>query len=478
MSCSSRWRERSRQLRAPSSNAISAPQADHAGPLLHCESEDHKLHTTDPNTTYPNTTAIFSKPRVFQPISLNARTNQMAVLAGSARQQPLSAQCLFTRGEEHLPRHKVVTHGSAGPGTVMARTGSGALLSRRNIKFDSFLKRNTERAVYERIRAHEPCVVISETVNKVYMHAVLSDERVYLTEYPPRTLTEAFSFRRVRDVELVNDLPDFLHGKNRELCQHIRITYVTDKPAARGRDWLRREKRVGLPSAAPPSRRTSYCPTTTHTVEGKEFLNVTQREMILFGVSGCSSFIYRGTRFTSVYLLLTSHRDQTSSGELRASSSLRSASCPNPETLGLVGVPRPPSAGTPTFPLSTFPDSGQVPRRIGAALSRLLKRDPASGGEEREAELHLYAMSHASRLYLHLQSAWSSFIISSVAGELLVDLLHPLDVEATGLGVVHHGFGVVHADHAFGRLLHAVRSVPGVVDVLGREAPQDGQVAP
>jgi len=33
--------------------------------------------------------------------------------------------------------------------------------------------------------------------------------------------------------------------------------------------------------------------------------------MILFGVSDCSSFIYRGTRFTSVYLLLTSHRDQT-----------------------------------------------------------------------------------------------------------------------------------------------------------------------
>jgi len=74
----------------------------------------------------------------------------------------------------------------------------------------------------------------------------------------------------------VNDLPDFLHGKNREICQHIRITYVTDKPAARGRDWLRRYKRVGLPPAAPPSRRTSYCPTTTHTVEGKEFLNVTQ----------------------------------------------------------------------------------------------------------------------------------------------------------------------------------------------------------
>ena len=86
----------------------------------------------------------------------------------------------------------------------MARTGSGSLLSRRNIKLDSFLKRNTERTVYERIRAYEPCVVISETVNKVYMHVVLTDECVYLTEYPPRTLTAAFSFRRVRDIELVS----------------------------------------------------------------------------------------------------------------------------------------------------------------------------------------------------------------------------------------------------------------------------------
>lgn len=86
----------------------------------------------------------------------------------------------------------------------MARTGSGSLLARRDIKLDSFLKRNTERTVYERIRACEPCVVISESINKVYMHVVLSDDRVYLTEYPPRTLTAAFSFRRVRDIELVS----------------------------------------------------------------------------------------------------------------------------------------------------------------------------------------------------------------------------------------------------------------------------------
>lgn len=85
----------------------------------------------------------------------------------------------------------------------MARSGSGSLFSRGNIKLDSFLRRNTDQEVYERIRFYEPCVVISESINKAYMHVVLSDERVLLTEYTPRTLTAALSFRRVRDIELV-----------------------------------------------------------------------------------------------------------------------------------------------------------------------------------------------------------------------------------------------------------------------------------
>ncbi|XP_032361524.1 uncharacterized protein C12orf56 homolog isoform X4 [Etheostoma spectabile] len=279
----------------------------------------------------------------------------------------------------------------------MARTGSGALLSRRNIKLDSFLKRNMERMVYERIRAYEPCVVKSETINKVYMHVVLSDERVYLTEYPPRTLTEAFCFRDVQDIELVNDLPDFLRGKDRELCQHIRVTYITDKPAARGRDWLRRDRRVGL-----PPRRPSLYPTITHTLEG-------------YPEHGSPSG-------EEVYMLPPT----------------RSASCPNPETLGLLRVPHPPTQsvsttpslhspnGSPTSSPSSsnhrlnIPDTGQLQRRIGSVLARLLRRDCVNSGEEREAELHLYAISHTSRLYLHMQSSWNSFIIRST---LLLDTL-------------------------------------------------------
>ncbi|KAG8005516.1 protein C12orf56 [Nibea albiflora] len=238
------------------------------------------------------------------------------------------------------------------------------------------------------------------------MHVVLSDERVYLTEYPPRTLTTAFSFRRVRDIELVNDLPDFLQGKERELCQHIRITYVTDEPARRGRDWLRKDRKAGLPPAPPPSRRTSYCPTITHTL---------------------ISFI-----FLSLFIRSYSERDTEEGPRLAPT---RSASCPNSETLGLPRVPHPPNSPTSLYSTTSSsnstlsnsnqrPDSlehGQAQRRFGSVLSRLLKRDHADSREEREAELHLYAVSHTSRLYLSLQSSWNSFIIRSTQ---MLDPLH------------------------------------------------------
>uniref|UniRef100_A0A665UEX2 Si:ch211-258f14.2 n=1 Tax=Echeneis naucrates TaxID=173247 RepID=A0A665UEX2_ECHNA len=295
----------------------------------------------------------------------------------------------------------------------MARTGSGTLLCRRNIKLDSFLKRNTERAEYERIRIHEPSVVVSESVHRVYMHVVLSDERVYLTEYLPRTLTAAVGFGRVRDIELVNDLPDFLSGKDRECCQHIRIIYVTNKPAAKGLEWFRRDERSTLPPVAPAARRNSHCPLISHPLEGKRVLC---SEKACF----CSSSVSSRSRV------------EWRNEDAHVMKPARSASCPDPETLGLQMVPHPPSQPPTSSPASPpSPSEGgcfytslflqiliQVPRRISSVLSRLLRRDCVSSREEREAELHLYSVSPTSTLYLHLQSSWNSFIIRST---LLLD---------------------------------------------------------
>ncbi|XP_014897105.1 uncharacterized protein C12orf56 homolog isoform X2 [Poecilia latipinna] len=272
----------------------------------------------------------------------------------------------------------------------MARSRSDflPLLPRRNARLDSFLKRNTERALYERIRTYEPCVVVSDVINKVYMYAVLSDERVYLTEFPPRALTAAVRLERVRDIELVNDLPDFLSSKDRERCQHIRITYVPERPAEKEHDWLQREKRAGLPPVAPPSRRASHCPIRTHDLKGHPADSWWKKEEL--------------------------HPVMKTS---------RSASCPDPETLGLPRIPLPhplppsPPSSPPEENLKTA-ESRQVTRRIGSVLTRLLRRDRADSREERDAELHLYVVSQTSTLYLHLQSCWNSFVIKST---LLLD---------------------------------------------------------
>ncbi|KAF7229380.1 hypothetical protein G4P62_001090 [Nothobranchius furzeri] len=270
--------------------------------------------------------------------------------------------------------------------TVMARTGS-LLPSRRNPRLDSFLKRNTERGVYARIRTYEPCVVVSDTISKVYMHVVLSDERVYLTEFPPRTLTAAVSFRRVRDIQLVNDLPDFLSTKDRERCQHIRIIYIAEKSERKESDWFLRDKRGSLHPGAPPTRTASHCPIKTDNVEGK---NVHVQ--------------WKKQELTPLW------------------KSTRSASCPNPETLGLPHPPPRPPSSSPSEERRSALEGSQVARRFGSILAHLLRRDgPSSKEEGEEAELHLYAVSQTSRLYVHLQSSWSSFIIRST---LLLDPLY------------------------------------------------------
>uniref|UniRef100_A0A3P9CGJ4 Uncharacterized protein n=1 Tax=Maylandia zebra TaxID=106582 RepID=A0A3P9CGJ4_9CICH len=265
--------------------------------------------------------------------------------------------------------------------------GSGSLLCRRNARLDSFLQRKLERRVYERIRAYEPCVVLSESINKVYMHVVLSDECVYLTEYSPRTLTAAVSFRRVRYIELVNDIPDFLSGKHQERCQHIRIVYVTKKPAAKQRNWLKR------------------------------LMMQTLHRNLMSALFLLSSSQWRKEELPPVL------------------KHTRSASCPNPETLGLTRVPQPPPFYSPLVSPASSPlvtrlcKFGrallcvllQLQRRIGSVLSRLLRRGCVDSEEEWEAELHLYAVSEKSRLYLHLQSLWNSFSIRST---LLLDPLY------------------------------------------------------
>uniref|UniRef100_A0A3B3ZMW8 Uncharacterized protein n=1 Tax=Periophthalmus magnuspinnatus TaxID=409849 RepID=A0A3B3ZMW8_9GOBI len=279
----------------------------------------------------------------------------------------------------------------------MARAGPGTLLYRRNIRLDSFLKRNTERALYERIRGYEPCVVKSDSINKVYMHVVMSDERVYLTEFSPRTLTSVFGFSSVRAIELINDLPDFLSGKDREQCQHIKIIYVPEKPVTKGHhdDQL-------FPALSPSH---SFSPLTA---EGKRLY-----------------YTIKTIKNWKLFMnLLHELEVGISDFSLKTVVPTRSASCPNEETLGLL-APQPPArphSSASMYPLTANQCtkrtlSPKVPRRISLLFSRLLKQNKGAN----IAELHLYALSPISTLYIHLQSTWTSFIIKST---LMLDLVY------------------------------------------------------
>ncbi|GFO21228.1 hypothetical protein PoB_004773300 [Plakobranchus ocellatus] len=119
------------------------------------------------------------------------------------------------------------------------RSGNGELFQ-KNSKFESFLKRTISDEAFERVRAYESCVVISERENKAFKFVVLTDEKIYLTENPPKSLQEVVHLKDVTSVELVNEFPDFLVGQERTNTQHIAVTYTTSEPRRRS---LRRSKR-------------------------------------------------------------------------------------------------------------------------------------------------------------------------------------------------------------------------------------------
>ncbi|XP_043092265.1 uncharacterized protein C12orf56 homolog [Puntigrus tetrazona] len=256
----------------------------------------------------------------------------------------------------------------------MARTGARGLLRHSNSKLDSFLKRNTSRDVYERIRVYEPCVVVSGSVKKVFMHVILSDERVYLSEYQPRALREALSFRHVKSIELINDLPDFLSGQDRERSMHIRVVHTTKDPgkkSSRPKGSLQNE-----PSFPLRGRNSS----ARHSLEG-----VSPRESSSWRSSPTS---------------MSDGGPEEEGGSVVPKR--RSASCPNPDVLALS-----------VFDTSPAHSSSSSP---SASVSTALTRRTTA--EEKEEELHLYSVSPMSRIYLHLQSSWSSYIIRST---LLLD---------------------------------------------------------
>lgn len=80
-------------------------------------------------------------------------------------------------------------------------------LVKKNSKLDSFLQRSLTAETYDRIRGYESCICVSDKENKAFKFVILSDEWIYLTENPPKSIQGVVHFRDVVSVELVSALP-------------------------------------------------------------------------------------------------------------------------------------------------------------------------------------------------------------------------------------------------------------------------------
>lgn len=75
---------------------------------------------------------------------------------------------------------------------------------KKNSKLESFLQRSLTGETFDRIRGYESCICVSEKENKAFKYVVLSDEWIYLTENPPKTIRGVVHLRDVVNVELVS----------------------------------------------------------------------------------------------------------------------------------------------------------------------------------------------------------------------------------------------------------------------------------
>ena len=84
----------------------------------------------------------------------------------------------------------------------MAREASS--LVKRNGNLEAFLARQLDRDQYERIRSHESCIVCSEKEKKAFKFVILSDEWIYLSENPPKKLSQTVHLKNIASIELVS----------------------------------------------------------------------------------------------------------------------------------------------------------------------------------------------------------------------------------------------------------------------------------
>ncbi|XP_051886009.1 uncharacterized protein C12orf56 homolog [Pristis pectinata] len=313
----------------------------------------------------------------------------------------------------------------------MARNELDIFPSKRHAKLDFFLKRHLDDSVFNKIRMYEACIAVTERKHKkTFDFVVLTDECIYLTENPPKTIQEAVHLSDVVAIELVDDYPDFLSGQDRESAQHIRIIYIS---------------RTGKKQQKVSVSGNKYRPTR---IGGRR----------KFGALGHEEVGTNQETISNPGTLNPKQNKALREFSLRKGAALGwdpypglspPAPCPAPDLKNLKlsekcneerPVPGPTSARPLPVPprdrLASVLDSRAQPYNLAPVEQlpanpypchrntrdqQLEISDPTPEAEkkisrqskEKELELHLYIISMSSLIFLHLKSAWNNFMIQS-----------------------------------------------------------------
>ncbi|XP_041072264.1 uncharacterized protein C12orf56 homolog [Carcharodon carcharias] len=314
----------------------------------------------------------------------------------------------------------------------MARSELDTFPSKRQDKLDFFLKRHLEESVFDKIRMYEACIVVSERKQKkAFEYVILTDESIYLTQNPPKTIHEAVHLNDVVAIELVDDYPDFLSGQDRESAQHIRIVYIS-----------RAEKKHHKVQVS----RNKYLPAL---ISGRRKLGAISQEEVLVSSNiqeGISTSDAPNTKQYRPLNEFSVRENAAEAGEphstLKHSASFptsalknlklsdqRNVECPIPPNAR--PLPVPPKETTTAIPaLRASPYRSLSMEQLAASpytWHRNAKEqrsdtsdatpepDKRTTGQfkQQESELHLYIISMSSLIFLHLKSAWNNYMIQS-----------------------------------------------------------------
>ncbi|KAH0504262.1 hypothetical protein LTLLF_183785 [Microtus ochrogaster] len=254
----------------------------------------------------------------------------------------------------------------------MASPARSGFPARTNSRLDAFLRRHLAPEVYDAVRAYEPCIVVSDAEKHTFKYVVLSDRLIYLTENPPKSIRRVVALRDVVAIDLIDDYPEFLNSPDREINQHIRIVYSSTVL-----------KKASHQESSTPFKDSTPCPSDLN-------------QLCLPG-HGAPRPLPAPSR---------SCQSTTSAGQ---------AACWSPFASGAEEQELPSHKDSPREILVRL-DRSRNDLRLGNSLPG----PPSQGSsslEKEEAELHLYIISEASSIFLHLKSSWNNYIIRATLSQ-------------------------------------------------------------